>query len=169
MRIGLHVNPRKVYARKGSRVVRQTQLKFIWLYLVVVINLEKKKVYGRWQSRVNSESLKPNLLEFYRKHKINCLVWDNAPSHKSEAIMDIGMCYVYQPRYSPELQPAERLFQELRKEIEGVRYNDIEEKKAKVESYLRKLNSETERFESLLCWRWVMKAIGKAKQFHATL
>ena len=48
-----------------------------------------------------------------------------------------GLRRVYQPPYSPELNPAERVFEEVRRWVEGRRYERIEAKKAAVEEVLR--------------------------------
>ena len=39
------------------------------------------------------------------------LVWDNAPSHRDDEVTDLDLAFVGLPAYSPELNPAERLFE----------------------------------------------------------
>ena len=47
------------------------------------------------------------------------------------------MTTVVQPAYSPELNPAERVFEEVRRWVEGRVYGSIEEKVEAVNAYLR--------------------------------
>jgi transposase len=61
------------------------------------------------------------------------VVWDHAAFHKAKAVGEVGLRRVYQPPYSPELNPAERVFAEVRRWVEGRRYERIEAKKAAVE------------------------------------
>jgi len=59
------------------------------------------------------------------------VVWDHAAFHK--VVGEVGLRRSYQPPYSPELNPAERVFAEVRRWVEGRRYERIEAKKAAVE------------------------------------
>ncbi len=47
------------------------------------------------------------------------MVWDGAPSHRSGVVQEAGFALVQQPAYEPELDPVERLFEELRRVVEG--------------------------------------------------
>jgi transposase len=46
---------------------------------------------------------------------------------------EVGLRRVYQPPYSFELHPAERMLEEVRRWVEGRRYDGIEVKQAAVE------------------------------------
>lgn len=52
---------------------------------------------------------------------------------------------IEQPPYSPELNPAEHIFEEIRGKVEGKVYGDMEGKKAAVEEELRKLAAAQKR------------------------
>ena len=60
--------------------------------------------------------------------------------------------------YSPELNPAERVFEEVRRWVEGRRYERIEAKKAAVEEVLRRLEAEG-KVSSLVGWRYIRQAL----------
>jgi transposase len=66
---------------------------------------------------------------------------------------------VEQPAYSPELNPAERVFEEVRRVVEGVVYRDIQKKMAVVESFLRELASDPQRVQRLVGWAWISDAL----------
>jgi len=54
-----------------------------------------------------------------------------------------GGCGGYiKPSYSPELNPAERVFEAVRRWVEGRRYERIEAKNVAVEAVLRRLEAE---------------------------
>jgi len=61
------------------------------------------------------------------------VVWDHVAFHKAKTIAEVGLRRIYQPFCSPELNPAERVFVEVRRWVEGRRYERIEAKKAAVE------------------------------------
>jgi hypothetical protein len=62
--------------------------------------------------------------------------------------------------YSCELNPAERVFEEVRRWVEGCRYERMEAKKAVVEGVLRRWEAD-EKVSSLVRWRYIRQA------FHA--
>ena len=75
--------------------------------------------------------------------------------HRAEKVRDLGIKTVVQPPYSPELNPAERVFEEIRRWAEGKAYDSLEDKMEAVEEYLRWLVSDPARVRSLTCWGWI--------------
>lgn len=61
--------------------------------------------------------------------------------------------------YSPELNPAERIFEELRRAVEGIIYETLEAKKQAVESELRQLAADPQRVKRLVGWDWLCAAL----------
>ena len=56
------------------------------------------------------------------------------------------------------LSPAEGIFAEVRRWVEGRRYERIEAKKAAVEEVLRRLEAE-DKVSSLVGWRYIRQAL----------
>ncbi len=73
---------------------------------------------------------------------MGALVWDGARGHRAEKVERVGLPTIVQPPYSPELNPAERVFQEVRRWVEGRIYRSIEDKMEAVNAYLRELESD---------------------------
>ena len=71
----------------------------------------------------------------------------------------VGLPTVVQPAYSPELNPAERVFEEVRRWVEGRVYGSIEEKVEAVKAYLRYLESDPTRVRSHAGWDWIGEAV----------
>ena len=86
---------------------------------------------------------------------IEALVWDGARGHRSEVVRNVGLSTIVQPPYSPELNPAERVFEEVRRWVEGRIYGSIEEKVKAVDAYLSDLASDPGRVRSLAAWDWI--------------
>ena len=62
------------------------------------------------------------------------------------------------PLYSPELNPAERFFQELRRAVEGEPYASLDETVAAVQRILEPWDADPERVRSLCGWPWTEDA-----------
>ena len=86
---------------------------------------------------------------------IEALVWDGARGHRGEMVRSVGLATIIQPPYSPELNPAERVFQEVRRWVEGRTYGSIDEKMEAVDAYLGELESDPDRVRSLTAWDWI--------------
>lgn len=96
---------------------------------------------------------------------LGALVWDRAPSHRDATVQAVGLPLIEQPPYAPELNPAERVFEELRAGIEGSVYPAIEAKVAAVEAILQELDADRERVKRLTHWPWIADTF--ARQDHA--
>jgi MoxR-like ATPase len=74
-----------------------------------------------------------------------------SPFHQAKAVGEGRL------PYSP-LNPAERVFAEVRRWVEGRRYERIEAKKAAVEAVLRRLEAEG-KVSSLVGWHYIRQAL----------
>ncbi len=48
------------------------------------------------------------------------MVWDGAGAHRGKSLGELPTRRIALPPYSPELNPVERIFEEVRREVEGV-------------------------------------------------
>lgn len=99
--------------------------------------------------------------------ELAALVWDRAPGHRDADVRALGLPLIALPPYSPELNPAERVFQELRRAIEGRVYATLDDKVAAVEAELAKLEADPARVRSLAGWGWIDEAIERLPVDHA--
>ncbi len=90
---------------------------------------------------------------------VGAVVWDGAPSHRHELVHGVGLPLIGLPPYSPELNPAERIFEEVRRWTEGKVYPSLEDKVAAVAEYLTELESNPDRVQGLAGWDWIEDAI----------
>ena len=82
-----------------------------------------------------------------------------ARSHRAKILSELPTTRVFLPSYSPELNPAERIFEEVRRRVEGKVYEDLEAKRREAESYLEELRAAPERVRSLCGWEWLREAL----------
>lgn len=104
---------------------------------------------------MNAEALLPVLEEW----DLPAVVWDGAPAHRAKAMEALPMRRVLQPAYSPELNPAERVFEEVRRWTEGKVYDRLEAKQAAADAYLKTLQADPERIKRLCGWGWIQEAL----------
>jgi len=141
------------------KVSQPLQLVYEWRYLHLVVDPLTGRLWWFW-SHTMQASVARSLVEATQSETdLAALIWDRAPSHRDATVRAVGLPLIEQPPYSPELNPVERIFEELRAEIEGVVYGAIEEKVAAVERLLEELDADPERVKSLAGWHWIVDTL----------
>ncbi len=91
--------------------------------------------------------------------EVAAVVWDGARSHRNQRVHGVGLPLIALPPYTPELNPAERVFEEVRRWNEGKVYRSIEDKVQAVDAFLTNLESDPGRVRGLTAWDWIGQAI----------
>ena len=118
-RIGLRGTTRRVWGRRGTKVRQRLQLRYEWAYLFAAVETRAGTIWWDWVDTMRAADLRPVVAEVRARGLLDALVWDGAPSHADAAVRAAGLPLVALPPYSPELNPAERLFEEVRRCVEG--------------------------------------------------
>ena len=95
----------------------------------------------------------------WRDAGIDAVVWDRAPAHQTAAVHQQGGTLIAQPPFSPELNPAERVFEEVRRHVAGLVYVTLPEKDAAVSAFLADLEADPARIRRLAGWDWIDEAL----------
>jgi hypothetical protein len=159
MRVGLRGTTRRVWGRRGIEVRQRLQLRYEWRYLFAAVDGQAGRVWWNWVPSMKAEALWPTIAGIQEMGILDGLVWDNAPSHRDDEITDLDLGFVGLPPYSPELNPAERLFEEIRRHVEGRVYATLDDKVADVQAFLAELDADPPRVRRLCGWDWINDAI----------
>ena len=73
----------------------------------------------------------------------------------------VGFARIFLPAYSPELNPAERVFEEVRRHVEGEVYPSLQAKRAAIDQVLRQLKADKARLKRLIGWDWLKQALAQ--------
>ncbi len=87
------------------------------------------------------------------------VVWDGASSHRGKLMGQVGFARIFLPSYSPELNPAERVFEEVRRHVEGKVYPSLKAKQSAIDHLLRQLRSDKNRLRRLIGWDWIQRTM----------
>jgi len=71
------------------------------------------------------------------------------------------MIVLFLPPYSPELNPAERFFGELRKATANQIFKTIAEQEVAIEAKLNALTDDLEGMKRLLGYDWILEQCGR--------
>ena len=158
MRVGLLGQVRRVWAPQGVKIEQAVECKYEWEYLNLAVNGLTGQMRWAWTEDMKGVSLASVVKEWAEKG-VGVIVWDGAPGHRGPAYDEVKVKRIQQPPYSPQLNPAERIFQHLRAEIEGEVYGTIEAKKKAVEAALEKLAAAPDKVKSLAGWDWIRRSV----------
>lgn len=154
MRVGLIGQLRRRWVPRGFKLEQAVEYQYEWAYLNLAVNGITGRLLWDWTANMKGASLAP-VISQWQAAGIEAVVWDRAPGHRGAAYQAVSMLRIEQPPYSPQLNPAERIFEYLRDQIEGHVYGSIEAKQAAVEAELKQLAQDPERVKSLTGWDWI--------------
>ncbi len=161
MRYGLISNFRRSWSKVGERTIIDSQKSFENRYLFPAVSpLSGESFHLSRIEGFDTEAAHIFLLELKKKHpdETVVLVWDNAPCHRPLIHREIpGLIVLFLPPYSPELNPTERFFGELRKATANTIFKTIEEQEAAIEQKLNTLTDDIEGMKQLLGYEWIKK------------
>ena len=164
MRVGLIGTVRRIWAPCGVKVRQAVQMVREWRYLVAAVDVQAGQLWWCWTETMSSAAT-ASVVQGWQQHTdLEAVVWDGAPSHRSALVQDLGFPLVQQPAYAPELNPVERLFEELRRAVEGRVYASLETKVAAIEAELLAWDADPERVRRLMGWAWIMDALEQLPQ-----
>ena len=164
MRYGLISNFRRSWSKVGERTVIDSQQSYENRYLFsAVAPLTGQSFHLTGIDGFDSVVAHTFLLELKKKHPDNMvvLVWDDAPCHRPKVHREIpGLIVLFLPPYSPELNPAERFFGELRKATACMIFKTIDEQEAVIEKKLNELANDVGVMKQLLGYGWILEQCG---------
>jgi hypothetical protein len=141
------------------KVGQRLQLVYEWRYLFLVVDGRKGTLHWTWIDSMKAEMVGAAVNGLKQQTEVGAVVWDGAPSHRDRRMRGLGLPLIGLPPYSPELNPAERVFEEVRRWIEGKVYRSIEDKVEAVEAFLTEFESDPNRVRSLAGWEWIDEAV----------
>ena len=157
MRFGLWGQVRRRLGLKGKKIIQPMQIVFRWSYLVLAVDVGRGELHWGWSQGMNQQQLVP----IFEQWPMDGVVWDGAPSHRGKLMGKLGFGRISLPAYSPELNPAERVFEEVRRYIEGEVYPSLEAKRLAIEHLLRQLKADKKRLKQLVGWNWINQSLAQ--------
>jgi transposase len=159
-RIGLKPLIRKVWALKRVRPSVTVQHRYQWLYLYAFVRPSSGETFWLLLPQVTTIAYSQALQEFASwvgcgEHKQIILVEDNAGWHTShKVVVPKGIVRERLPPYSPELQPAERLWPLSNEALVNQHFADLETLSAAQAERCRTIQQQREQIRSRTNFHW---------------
>jgi len=173
MRYGLMSNIRRSWSKRGKRTVYQNQQEFANRYLYSAIDPitgDSFHLAGLDDTAtiVTNVFLSELQCAFPNEHLV--VVWDNAPFHKSKLLHRANMTIISLPSYSPQLNPVERFFGEMRKFTANRIFKDgIVQLEKIVDNAVVTLQNNKNGLRKLAGYGWIKEQWNRAGEFYETV
>ena len=159
MRLGLVSTVRRVWAPRGVKVRQVVQMRREWQSLNLAVDVRAGRLWWCWTDTRRGAELAGVVGGWRQGTDLEAVVWDGAPGHRGAEVAALGFPRVIQPAYAPELNPAERMFEELRRAVEGRCYPTRAAKVAAINAELEQFDADPERVRRLVGWSWLIEAL----------
>src|SRR5689334_3828676 len=115
MRIGLLGQVRRRWTPRGVKLRQRVAFGRVWRYLVLAVDGRSGALQWSWIANMKGASIAA-AVQVWKEAEVEAVVWDRAGGHRTRVVREMGVVLVEQPAGSPELNPAERVFEELRRQ-----------------------------------------------------
>ena len=139
----------------------QWLFKYLWLYGLIEPQTGESFFYEF--SHLDTVCMEKYLELFAQKYPddLHIIQLDNGPLHQSlNMSIPENIIFLFQPPYSPELNPIERLWLEIKRKLKWEIFENLDELRKRLTSIITGLTSQT--IESLGGWDVILKALLKA-------
>jgi transposase len=159
-RLGLLPIRRRIWAPRGQRPTVPSDRRYQWLYVYGIVRPTTGETWWCLLPSMRTEAMTVALAEFARDEGIDAahrvvIVWDGAGSHTSaDLVVPEGIDLVPLPPYSPELQPAERLWPLVDEAIANRTFAKLDALEAVLVNRCRTLRAQQATIRDLTCYHW---------------
>jgi transposase len=161
MRYGLISNYRRSWSPIGVRTIIDNQQMFSNRYLFSAISPitgDSFHLVGLEENSSGTVKIFFDEMEKKFKGKHLVIVFDNAPSHRPKIIQERkNITCILLPPYSPELNPTERFFEEIRKSTANRIFKSIDEQEQVIMESVKTLSEDAKGMRQLTGYEWITR------------
>ncbi len=166
-RFGRMAKPRRCWAPKPCRPIMLNGYEREYVYVYGAVSPREGTLDWKICPQMNTERMSEFLAQVSGRYPGEFIVMgvDGASSHRSRDLGDPeNLRLLALPAYSPELNPQEHLWDEVReKEFPNRVFDSMDAVKRQLRSGLTRLAADRIRFQSITNWPWINTLILQAR------
>ena len=162
--MGLHTIRRRKLTRNGIKPQVQVQWDFTYLWLYGAVEPLTGEGFFYEFTHLDTVCFEKFLELFASKYHedLPIIQVDKVGFHNSLNLsIPENVILLFQPAYSPEVNPIEKLWGYIKEQLKWLRFEQIEELRAALQKELNKLTNEV--IASLTGWQFILEAISVAE------
>lgn len=159
-RLGLIPIRRRVWAPRGHQPTAPSDRRYQWLYVYGIVRPTTGESWWCVLPSMRTEAMTAALAAFARDEGIDAthravIVWDGAGGHTAVDLeVPDGIDLVALPPYSPELQPAERLWPLVDEAIANRAFADLDALEEVLVVRCQTLRADRTTIRNQTCYHW---------------
>jgi transposase len=165
MRYGMLTNTRRSWSKVGKRALLPHQHGFENHYLYSALAPATGESFHLMEiDKMDSAMTHVFLQKLKENHPDEevIVVWDGAPCHRPRWVRDIeGLIVIPLPPYSPELNPHERFFEELRRETANRVFDSLEDIETRISDAVNRWSDDLSAMKQLIGYDWILSQVGE--------
>ena len=154
-------NMRRSWSKVGERAVLRQQQAFENRYLFSAVSPISGESFHLMGLEVMDSATELVFLTALKKQHPDqhvVVVYDNAPCHRRKDLHVIpGLTIIHLPSYSPELNPTERFFEEMRRDTACEVFDGLVPLEERITSAVNRWADDTMAMQQLLGYGWIRK------------
>ena len=161
--MGLHTIKRRKITGKGIKPKGIVQWDFVYLWMYGLVEPLTGESFFYEFSHLDTICFEKFLELFAKKYPkdLHIIQLDNGGFHSSLNLnIPENVILLFQPAYSPEVNPIERLWKYIKEQLKWQTFDNLEELREAVEKSLGKLSKEI--VASLTGWKFILDALSVA-------
>jgi len=159
-RIGLKTIERKKITARGIKPIGKVQWNFKAYYLYGGVAPQTGESFWLEFSHLDGVCFQIFLDQLASEYpdNLNVVQLDNGRFHHSSNLkIPDNILLIFQPPYSPELNPIERVWQHIKQELSWEIYENLDAIKEKVRAFIEDFSRET--IASITGWDYILSAV----------
>ena len=160
MRYGTRTIPARRWTAQGHRPTGAMKYGYNYSYLYQAIQPATGKTFEMYLPNMSGTCFKMFITEFAKVYPDQLMIMDNAGCHHVKWEEADGqkpaVNIAYLSAYSPDFNPQERVFQEIKKPLKGEVFKNTEQIEAVINEQLKKLWEQPELVKQLTAWEWIV-------------
>ncbi|MGA1846338.1 transposase [Deferribacter abyssi] len=150
-----------IVATGCKRTIIDSQQEYVNRYLYSAIDPINGGNYHMYKmpdvNTLTTKTFLDELKEYFKDYHL-IIVWDNASFHKSKKLEDEDLTIIFLPSYSPELNPVERFYGEIRKVTANQIFESIENQEKLIDKALTNYMLDKESVKKLCGYDWIIQS-----------
>jgi transposase len=160
MRFGTRTENKRKWTPQGHRPLAPMKIGYEFSYLYLAIKPYTGEIFAMIMPYMTTECFELFIKEFNQcLNRTTMLIADKASTHQSKVTKDTLVVLQHLPTACPELNPVERFFKEMRKELANKIFDSIEDAEKQVVDALMKLSTDTQKVIKLTMFPYIKHAV----------
>jgi transposase len=162
-RVGLLTVARRKLTGFGVKPIGQQDWEFCYRWLYGAFEPKSGESLLMEYSHLDGECFGDFLRKLSQQYpnELHLVQVDNAPGHRSQQLeIPENVVLVFQPPYCPEVNGAERVWEELKNDWGWMRFSGLEDLQHRISQWVKQLSATV--VQKLTQWDWLMSALSVA-------